>query len=146
MTPRRHAETTTVPVSKTRSEIDELLRAWDCEGVRWTDFYKEGRTRLEFVWQPPNEDPSYMARFDLALEDGDLSRQRREQEWCRIHRVLRVYLLAQFNAVEAGLLTTEEVLLGHVVGPNDRTVGEQLLPRLRELTGSSAVGLLEAGR
>lgn len=135
---RRHAETTSVPVSKSRGQIDELLRAWECEGVRWTDYFSEGRTLLEFVWEPPNA-PAFMARFELRLP-GEY--RNAEQEWRRLHRVLRVFLLGQLEAVEGGLVTLEEVLLGHIVGPNDRTVGQELLPRLKELTSSSAVALL----
>ena len=135
---RRHAETTRVPVAQSRSEIDQLLRVWLCDGVRWTDHFNEGRAVLEFVW--PHDGAKYMARFVLVLSDeGDA-----DQEFRRLHRVLRVYLMAQFNAVESGLVSVEEVFLSHIVGPNDLTVGQQLVAQLPKLIGTSAAMLLPA--
>lgn len=142
MTPaRRHAESTRVPIAQTRSEIERLLRDWECDGVRWTDHFKEGRTELEFVWTPDGAEYSFLARFELAM-DLELRDEKREQEWRRIHRVLRVYLMGQFNAVEAGLLSLEQVLLPHLVVANHRTVADHLLPELPRLMGLDPATIL----
>ena len=47
---RRYAQDTSVSVGKSRGEIDELLRDWGCEAIRWSDDYRAGRVRLEFLW------------------------------------------------------------------------------------------------
>jgi hypothetical protein len=133
---RRHAAETKVPVAQSRTEIDRMLRAWECDGVRWTDDYKGGRVVLEFVWE--REGLAFMARFVIRMPiEG-----KPDQEWRRLHRVLRIYLLGQFNAIEAGLVTVDEVFLPFIVGPNDRTVSQQLVPRIHELIGKGAATLL----
>jgi len=43
---RRYAEDTDVSVGKSRGEIDDLLRAWKCDGIQWTDHYDVGTVRL----------------------------------------------------------------------------------------------------
>ena len=53
-----------------------------------------------------------------------------------------MFLLGQFNAVEAGLVTVEEVFLPHVVGPNNRTVAQQLLPLMPKLISTGASEML----
>jgi hypothetical protein len=51
--------------------------------------------------------------------------------------------MGQFNAVEAGLVTIEEVFLSHIVGPNGKTVGQQILPKIDSLLSTGACNLLE---
>lgn len=41
--PRAFAEDTVVPIAKTRAEIDDLLRAWKADGIRWTEDRAGGR-------------------------------------------------------------------------------------------------------
>lgn len=137
----RHAATTTVPVAKSRAQIDKLLRDWACDGVRWTDHFNEGRAILEFTWTPEQSETTYMARFEIVdPEEKNLDQGRR-----RIHRILRVFLMGQINAVAEGLVSLEEVFLPHIVGPDGKTVAQQMLPRMPELISSSASQLfLEA--
>lgn len=134
--PKQHASTTTVPVAKSRDQIDKLLRDWECDGVRWTDHFKEGRAVLEFTWIQSGI--TYMARFEII----DPDERNVEQGRRRIHRVLRVFLLGQFNAVAEGLVSLAEVFLSHIVGPNGQTIAQQLLPRMSELIESNAGQLL----
>ena len=136
----RHAETTKVPVAQSRSEIDKLLRTWECDGVRWTDHFGDQRAVLEFVWTIEGSGPM-LARFEIS---GAAAARDPEQEWRRVHRVLRVFLLGIFNAVEAQIISFEEAVLPWTVAANGQTVAQALLPRLREIPSGDAVALLEA--
>lgn len=142
---RPHASDTRVPVAQTRGQIDALLRERRCDGVRWTDFWNPTRGVLEFTWTP-KEGGALLARLELSVPRAPSRRdvQRwQEQEWRRLHRVLRIFLLGQFEAVDAGLVSLDEAMLPWIVTQKGRTVAQELLPRLRELPASSAVALLE---
>lgn len=137
----KHAATTKVPVAQTRAEIDELLRSRECDGCRWTDHWKEGKTVLEFLWTADEAHPPLLCKFEISA--GNLDEVDEAQEWRRVHRVLRVFLLGLFEAVDGGLITLEEAMLPWVVAKNGRTVGQKLLPKLQELSSGSAHALLE---
>lgn len=140
MAARKHAEDTKVPVARSRAQIDDLLRQWECDGVRWTDFFTDGTAVLEFQWQPDGCPSPMLARFHVMAPEGTGNPER---EWRRIHRVLRTLLVGQFNAVDSGLISLEEAVLPWTVNPaTDRTVAQDLLPRLRELASGSLATLL----
>jgi len=150
---RRYAEDTSVPVGRSRGQIDDLLRDWGARGVQWTDDYHEGRVALRFVWKFEGSD--YMARFDVMVptaEDvareysrrptdkqlSELAQQRNRQA----HRVLLLWLKAALNAVTAGIITAEALFLPFLEGKNGRTVAEEALPKLSELLAHNAGRLL----
>lgn len=154
---RRYAETTSVPVNKSRGEIDGLLRKWGCDGIRWTDQFRDGVVQLEFLWAHAGD--QYLARFaiklptdeELSANSGDgrsgkfsqakfqkLQDARGRQE----HRVLLLWLKAALNAVEAGIVSAEELFLPFLVGTDGRRVSDVALPRLPQLLGNGAQALL----
>lgn len=151
----KHAAYTKVPIAQTRGEIDKMLRKVKADGVRWTDFWSEKppRAQLEFVWRPkppprpvrdaaePTQHPPMLARFDIKII-GYVSDT--DREFRRLHRVLRVYLLGMFEAVESGIISLEEAMLSWTVTSSGRTVAQELLPKLKELPASTATALLEA--
>lgn len=152
--PRAFAEDTVVPISKTRAEIDDLLRAWKADGIRWTEDRAGGRFVLEFLWA--HEKAQYLARFIVAMPDEKTLRARslhaktrlvvesklrraRELAGRHEHRVLLLWLKACFNAVHAKLTTPEAVFLPFLVGADGRTVAESVLPQMGKLlTGTGA--------
>jgi len=159
---RRHfAEDTSVPVSRTRGDIDSLLRKWGCKGIQWTDQFEDGLVILRFAWL--FKDNSYMARFVLKLPTEAELRERaidgrsynkvspnklarlQEQQGQQEHRVLLLWLKAAFNAVEAGIVKAEEIFLPFIEGKNGQTVGEAILPRLNMLLTNNPVSLLTQG-
>ena len=135
MAPKRFADTTTLPISKSRFEIDEILRRWGCNQIMWADDFEQGRVRLRFVWA--RDTMSYMARFDLQLPtDEDLRSEARhassrafmpaKYERLKLatgkseHRRLLLWLKATFEAVESGIIELLEALAlprGDRLGP-----------------------------
>ena len=69
---RRFAQDTSVSISRSREEIDKLLREWKCEGVAWMDMWAEDSVELQFKLQrlgPDGKNPIvYVARFRMHLE------------------------------------------------------------------------------
>lgn len=163
MTARRYAEQTSVSVSKTRGEIDDLLLRWGCGQIAWGNDFAGGRFMLQFVWSHGGQD--YLARFAVQLPtDAELQKmavhpQRRSrgpqpakleklrQARGRVeHRQLLLWLKAALNAVEAGIISAEAIFLPWLVTRSGETVAEVALPRLPAILSSEdPTRLLGAG-
>lgn len=161
---RRYAEDTSVPVSRSRGEIDTLLRTWGAQGIQWTDDFQRERVLLRFAWTRGEQ--RYMARFALNVEPEAKVRERctyrqgfsepklaeakyrdaMAKRGAPEHRLLVLWLKAVFNAVEAGLIDAETIFLPFFEDRNGQTVAEMALPRLGLLLEGSAARLLGDGR
>jgi hypothetical protein len=157
---RRYAEDTAVPISRSRGEIDSLLRAWGAQGIQWTDDFEHDRVMLRFVW--PRGDQRFMARFVVRLPGrAELEPEAIDQRTRRVspgklerlllergkreHRVLALWLKAALNAVDCGLVEAETIFLPFLEDRNGKTVAELALPRLGILLEGSAMKLLAEG-
>ncbi|MEL6544134.1 MAG: hypothetical protein AAFQ82_05880 [Myxococcota bacterium] len=155
---KRYASKTTVPIAKTRGEIDRLLRQWGADAIQWTDEFGEDRSTLRFVWL--HEGTKYMARFSIRLapidpddvtdlRTGNISptklQKAQDARGKQEHRVLQLWLKAALNAVDAGIIDAATVFLPFLEDGTGRTVAEIAVPRLQSLPGGRAVGLLETG-
>jgi hypothetical protein len=153
----RFAEGTSVSMGKSRGEIDDLLRAWGCNGVSWLDDYEAGVVQLQFRWK--REDLVYLARFTLRLPTEDELRARaldgrtkrfsqakldalRKANGQQEHRILLLWLKAAFNAVDAGIVDAAVLFLPFLVGQDGQTVADVAVPKLAKLLRGSATALL----
>lgn len=134
------AHDTKVPVSKTRMEIDALLRQWGCTALQWTDEFERGHAQLRFRWR--HDELVYAARFDVQmpsvaelnkefssrspLSQAAQLRRSADQRWRSLHRVLLLRIKADLNCVAAGLTTAFDVFLAHIENGQGRTVAESL--------------------
>jgi hypothetical protein len=158
---RRFAEDTAVPISRSRGEIDQLLRSWGAQGIQWTDDFEHDRVMLRFVW--PRGEQRFMARFGIRLpgrkelerdaidgRSGAVSERRLELlmqgRGKREHRVLGLWLKACLNAVDSGLVDSETLFLPFLEDRNGKTIAEIALPKLGVLLEGSANRLLGAHR
>jgi hypothetical protein len=148
--PTKFATGTEVPTQRSRAHLEQLLRAHGAEGFAygWTAEHD----RIEFVWS------SQRVRFTLprpvtdkfALTPSGLQRSDRqiqsamENEDRRRWRALLLLVRAKLEAVESGISIFEEEFLAFIVMPNERTVGEILVPQLSD--GSIAKKLLPPGQ
>lgn len=156
---RRYAENTAVPISRSRGEIDRLLREWGAEAIAWADDFKHDCVNLRFVW--PHDDARYMARFRLRLPsrnslerdaiDGRTGRvsenkiaKLMDERGKREHRTLLIWLKGALNAVEMGLVSAEALFLPFLEGLDGQTVSEVLVPKMGRLLEGSAERLLPA--
>lgn len=153
----RFAEGTSVSMGKSRGEIDDLLRAWGCNGVSWLDDYEAGVVQLQFRWK--RDDLVYLARFSLRLPSEAALRERaidgrtkrfsqtkldalRKANGQQEHRVLLLWLKAAFNAVDAGIVDAATIFLPFLVGADGQTVADVAVPKLAKLLRGSAMQLL----
>lgn len=123
---RKYAETTSVPVDRSQSEVRAILDAQGCTKFGLMD---DGpRTAIQAVLT--KDGASVTLRFVLADPDKtdkewrfavpEKIQQERRRRW----RCLVVMLKAKFAAVESGIVTFQDEFLAHLVLPGGRTVGE----------------------
>lgn len=160
---RRYAESTEVPIERSRREITELMQQWGCKQIAWADDFERGRAALEFVWRHEGQD--YHARFAIELPSDELLRQAavRKGAWRgspplaakleRLraargrpeHRQMLLWLKAAFNAVRAGIIRAEALFLPWLVMRDGRTVGERAIQNLPMITAGGGVLMLMQG-
>lgn len=138
----RYAESTTVPVEKSRLEIESTLARYGANKFGY--YHDQQRAMIEFAAKGRH------VRFVLPLPDRNaaefkvtpakrLLRSPEEQykAWeaaCRQRwRALGLAIKAKLEAVECGISEFEEEFLAHIVLPNHQTVGQWLRPQIEEV-------------
>jgi len=143
------AEGTTVPVGKTRGEIEALVSkhgatrfasGWTEDARAAISFAMRGRL-VRFVLALPTEAEARArrGRYHRSLNDGQRAKWI-EDETRRRWRCLLLALRAKLEVVESGIATFDEEFLAHVVTADNLTVYEWL--RLEE----GSVRLLDAAK
>lgn len=127
------AENTTVPVDKTRGEIERLITLkHKCKS------YQSGIDYVNRTGVVQFQAHDRFVRFTISLPDPNDTRRfgvyaaRRiklaQQAERTIWRALLLVVKAKLEAVESKISTFEEEFLAHIVMPNDQTVGTLMLP------------------
>jgi hypothetical protein len=118
-----YADRTTVPVEKTKTEIETTLARY-------------GATRFAYFVGPDDaviifEAHDRRLRFNLPLEEGTNAKAERlrRQRW----RALLLCIKAKLESVASNIETFEEAFLAHVVMPDNRTVYEHTAPRIAQV-------------
>ena len=139
-----YAASTTVPVEKTRAEIERMLNKFKCRKFLAGVDHDAHRATVQF------EAHDRIVRFEIALPDP------RDPKWKRIKnsyldrnaagvakvvaqeertrwRALLLVIKAKLEAVESGIAVFEEEFLAHIVLPNQQTVGQWVLPEVARI-------------
>jgi hypothetical protein len=118
-----YAERTKVEASKTRVEIESLLR-------------KAGATRIGIITEPTAAAVIFEAhdrrlKFVFKLDQGtnEKAAQARRSQW----RALMLCIKAKLESVASKIETFEEAFLSHVVVDDGQTVYEHVRPKLAEI-------------
>jgi hypothetical protein len=141
------AEGTTVPVEKTRGEIEGMVRkhgasefasGWN-EGQAGISFVIKGR-RVKFTVLMPDagnkaivDKARRMSRRNWGTPDADKLRVCVEAEERRRWRCLLLAIKAKLEIVSTGIATFEEEFLAHIVTADGQTVMERI--RTAEVNG-----------
>ena len=154
---RKYANETQVPIARSRGQIDSLLRQWGVDGIQWTDDFRHDKVQLQFVWR--YDDNDYLARISVGLPtredledeaiDGRTNRVSEKkldklmtERGKREHRLLLLFLKGALEAIEAGVISAEQLFLPYLVGADGRTVSEAVEDRLPVLLSGAADNLL----
>jgi len=135
-----YAESTTVPVEKSRAEIEKLLNKFDCtqfmvgsdtEQRQAMVQFKARNRIIRFVVKLPDpkdkkftQDSRYTWKARSASGQATAYQQAERQRW----RALFLVIKAKLESVESEISTFEEEFMAHIVLPNDLTVGAVVQP------------------
>lgn len=135
----KYAQTTEVPVEKSRLEIERTLRKYGADAFAYAE---EGRrVRLGFRMA------GRQFRFELELPDPRSTRFTHSsrgarapavalaawEQGCRsAWRALALVIKAKLEAVDAGISTLEDEFLANLILPNRETVGDWIRPQVEE--------------
>lgn len=107
---------TPVPTSRTRGEIDAMLRAHGAEAIRWTEF--GDRVVLEFK-VPAG---SFALGVAYAMGDAPTEAQRKRQSM----RALHWHVKAKLDAVDFGLEDMVQAFMPYMITAPNRTLGDDV--------------------
>jgi hypothetical protein len=142
-----YAESTSVPVERSRAEIERLLQRHKCakfmagvdnEAHRATVQFQAHNRIIRFeIMLPDPKDPQYRKmkhRYAQRTDAGvrQLVEQAERSRW----RALLLVIKAKLEAVESNIATFEEEFMAHIVLPNNQTVGQWVLPEVARIYDS----------
>ena len=116
-----YAEKTTVPVSKTRIEIEELIRKHGAG--QFISGYSGNKLMIGFTAA------GRQVRFIVEIPSGKNQRdmeQLERQRW----RALLLVIKAKFEAIDSGVSCFDDEFLAHIVLPDGQTAGQWIQPQI----------------
>lgn len=123
----RYASKTSVPVDRSRMELERTLERYGCEAFGYLQ--KQGSHSIQF---------EYGGRvIRLGVEAGETPQQSR-QRW----RVLLLWVKATLESIEVGLQDFETAFALHTALPNGETLAEKIVPELHRLSEGGELPLL----
>lgn len=125
MKPRRYAAGTTVDVTKSRAEVEQLLAK---HGAHQVVIGSDSRLRSGFV-AFTLEHRQYRIQIPPREASSRNQQQVEREQW----RALVLLLKAKLEVAASGFVTHEQEFLAYVVLANGATVGDELAPRLAEM-------------
>lgn len=142
---RRYAEDTTVPISRSRAEIEAVLERYgavsfayaaDTERNRAAIMFDIGGRRIRIDVPLPNPGEDRFTRFrrtphGMWEQRAPAAARAKWEQACRsTYRALLLIIKAKLEAVAAGITTVEAEFLPHIVLPDGRTVGDWVSPQI----------------
>ena len=132
-----YAADTSVPVDRSKQQIEQLLTQHGAEGFHtgWHAATADtpGWDAISFQWKGRS------ITFKLArpipkaysARNNQIQEQKNRQRW----RILFLVIKAKLEAVRAGVSIFEEEFMAFIVTPGGATVGEVLLPMIKTESG-----------
>jgi len=147
---RRGLETASVSITKTREEIDTILKKWGVDGIQWEDDFENGIVNLRFRWK--KDDTRFVVRYRLEIDSEEKLRENAvdgrsnnkkfsEKKYNRLlaergkkeHKLLAAFLRNTLEAVEQKIVTAEAVFLPWLEDAEGVTVFERIEPVINQL-------------
>lgn len=142
----RYARDTSVPVEKTRAEIETILNRYGADtfaymqqpGSAAIGFRVLGR-QIRFLLPVPDREEfrrttKRSGGRPKVVERSDEQTYRAWEQACRQRwRALALAIKAKLEAVESGIASFEDEFLAYVVLPNGETMGEWARPQFAQM-------------
>lgn len=118
--PRRFAERTSVPIGKSKSDIEDLLRRRGAAQTATASDSESEMLMLAFTLD------GRQFRIRASTKGKGSPEQRERQAW----RALLLLLKGKLEMVAMGMSSLEAEFLANIVLPNGQTVGDDVLPKI----------------
>lgn len=139
-----YASNTSVPVERSRAEIEKLLNSHKCskfmagvdhEAHRATVQFQAHNRIVKFEIELPNPNDAKFKKMKNRWAERNASGIAKlvEQEERTKWRALLLVVKAKLEAVESGIATFEDEFLAHVLLPNQQTVAEYIGPTVAQI-------------
>ena len=138
-----YAETTSVPVAKTRGEIEALLAKFKCtQFVIGSDHelrqamvqFRANNRIVRFTVALPNPDDKAIKYDRNGWNRPEGARQKVMEQVERSRwRALMLVIKAKLESVESQIATFEQEFLAHIVMPSGQTVGDLIVPQIADV-------------
>jgi len=159
MTQRAYAENTTVPISRSREELERTLERFGATAQAWMRddetqlvtlaFKRSGRGYRFVVRLPQWQDEHYLYTPTHQRRTELKAREAADQEARRRFRSLANFVKALMDAADTGIISAEDALLPYLLLPNGETVADSVgrwLPSLEAGETFNIGRALTAGR
>lgn len=151
-----YAENTSVPVERSRAEIERVLvkygadkffSGWDAESA-FVSFRARERF-VKFTLPLPKRDDARFTKklnaYNRRITRGESEAQRLWEQACRSRwRALLLTIKAKLESVEAGIESFEQSFLAHLVLPDQTLVGERIIGAITEAYATGKMPALPA--
>lgn len=132
----RYAENTTVPVARSRDEIQRIVERYGAEafgyltatGGAMIEFAVRGRRYRFMLPLPGPTDTRFTHTPTGRARSADQAKNEHAKATRQAWRALALYIKAQLEAVEAGIVSFESAFLPYAVLPSGRTVADDVAP------------------
>ena len=139
-----YAENTSVPVDRSKSEIERILAAYGAKGFAYgTDDkramiqFKANNRIVRFILPFPDPmDDSYRRTPTGRTRKSTSHEAAYEQEIRRRWRALSLAIKAKLEVVETGISEFEDEFMAHIVMPDGKTVSESVRPAIESAYSS----------
>jgi hypothetical protein len=152
----RYAQNTSVPIDRSRAEVERVLARYGATGFGYSWERREVPIVPVPVYEPKIELREFATlvfhvrdrrvRLDIPMpsEREAGSTQKAEAAARQRWRAVVLVIKAKLEAVESGISTLDAEFLANIITDDGRTIGEAIIPRLSEAV--KAGRLLPAAR
>ncbi len=136
----RYAEGTSVPVDRSKAEIEHTLARYGAESFAYATerttamiaFRLRGRMIRFMLKLPDPNDPEFARTETGRPRKGQAAQEAYEQAVRQSWRALALIIKAKLEAVEAGIVAMDAEFMGYTMLPNGKTAGEVVGPLIDE--------------
>ncbi|HUW30193.1 MAG TPA: hypothetical protein VM223_01130 [Planctomycetota bacterium] len=131
-----YAENTSVPVDRSKAEIERVLARYGATGFMYgirpekaVVAFEANDRHVRFILPMPDPSaPEFRTTPTGRSRKGDAVNSAFEQEVRRRWRALALAIKAKLEAVDTGITEFEDEFMAHIVMPDGKTVSEHTRP------------------
>lgn len=128
-----YAKGTSVPAERSRAELERILA--NAKADQFASGWVQGKAVISFRLN------NRMIRIEIPMPVAGVTRlppknylcsqAHADQEIRRRWRAVILYVKAKLESVESNIVSFEDAFMSHIILPNGKTVGQNLIPQIK---------------